>query len=53
MKVCRRCFWEFGEEGVLTGILLQCIGVGDINDLCTDCRALYWHAERRSNEDTV
>jgi len=46
MKTCKRCFREFGEEEVLdvspttelADIMLQDIGVDDINDLCPECR---------------
>lgn len=46
MKVCKRCFREFEEEEIqdaspateLTKIMLQEIGVEDINDLCPKCR---------------
>jgi hypothetical protein len=45
MKACKRCFREFGEEEVLdvspttelADIMLQDIGVDDINDLCPEC----------------
>jgi hypothetical protein len=46
MKTCKRCFREFGEEEVLAvspttelaDILLEDLGVEDINDLCPECR---------------
>ena len=46
MKVCKQCLREFDEEEVsdvspateLTDIMLQDIGVEDIDDLCPDCR---------------
>ena len=47
MKTCKRCFREFDEEegldfspaADLADILLEDIGVEDINDLCPACRA--------------
>ncbi|MCD6152532.1 MAG: hypothetical protein J7J07_01290 [Syntrophobacterales bacterium] len=48
MKICKRCFREFEESEVdvvdvspateLVDILLENIGVEDINDLCPLCR---------------
>jgi len=47
LKTCKRCFGEFDESEVdavdvssaaeLTNIMLQDIGIEDINDLCPDC----------------
>ncbi|MCD6576419.1 MAG: hypothetical protein J7K66_00220 [Anaerolineaceae bacterium] len=46
MKICKKCFREFDEEDVLDAspateladIMLQDIGVEDVNDLCPQCR---------------
>lgn len=46
MKTCKKCFRDFDEEDVLdvspatelADIMLQDIGVEDINDLCPECR---------------
>ena len=48
MKICKRCFREFDESEVdvldvspameLADIMLQDVGVKDINDLCPECR---------------
>jgi len=45
MKVCKRCFKEFEEEDIyispaeiVANIMIQNIGVEDINDLCPQCR---------------
>ena len=46
MKTCKRCFREFEEEDVLdttpatelADIMLQDVGIEDINDLCPECR---------------
>ena len=48
VKICKRCFREFEESEVdvvdvspsteLAEIMLQDIGVEDINDLCPQCR---------------
>jgi len=48
LKICKRCFREFEESEVdvvdvspateLVDILLENIGVEDINDLCPLCR---------------
>jgi len=48
VKICKRCFREFEESEVdvvdvspateLADIMLQDIGVEDINDLCPQCR---------------
>ena len=44
-KLCKRCFREFKEEDItispakeLADIMIQDIGVEDINDLCPQCR---------------
>ena len=48
MQTCKRCFREFEESEIgvvdvnpateLADILLQDIGIEDINDLCPECR---------------
>lgn len=46
IKICKRCFREFNEENVLevspatelADVMLQNIGIEDINDLCPECR---------------
>jgi hypothetical protein len=46
MKTCKRCFKEFDEDEILdvspatelADIMLQDIGIDDINDLCPQCR---------------
>jgi len=45
MKTCKRCFREFEEDDIyispaeiVANIMIQDIGVENINDLCPQCR---------------
>jgi len=45
MKICKRCFREFEEEGIyispaeiVANLMFRDMGVEDINDICPLCR---------------